>query len=155
MYRRILVPIDGSAASERGLDEAMRLAREREVDLQLVHVVDLHAFTGATADGAAALGESTLRVLHDAGRALLDRAQARLQAEGLQAGTRMVDSLAGAVAPAIVEASRAFRADLIVLGTHGRRGVRRMILGSDAAAVSTLADVPVMLVRGPEDPAGD
>lgn len=153
MYKRILVPVDGSATSNRGLDEAMALAKSSGGDLHLVHVIDLHAFMYASSDGMV-MADATLNSLHEAGRALLARFEAKVTGAGLKVSSGMVDTVAGTVGHAIVEQAQAFNADLIVMGTHGRRGVRRLILGSDAATVASLAKVPVLLVRGPETDKG-
>lgn len=82
MYKRILVPIDGSATSTRGLDEAMALARSGG-ELHLVHVIDLHSFMYASSDGMV-MADATLNSLHDAGRALLTRFEAKVAAAGLK-----------------------------------------------------------------------
>lgn len=145
MYRRILAPVDGSAASSRGLREAIRLARSARGRLRLLHVVDEVALIGGL-DGAQYTAD-VFDAARDAGKRLL--ARARLQAErgGVKAETVLIENFAGRVADLIVREARKWRADLLVLGTHGRRGLTRMVLGSDAELVVRAAPAPVLLLR--------
>lgn len=149
MYKRVLVPVDDSATSRRGLEEAMALAADQKAELRLLHVIDLHAVMYASADGTV-LTESTMKAVRDAGRALLDTAQAKAATAGVPVTSALVETAGGTVGETIVGQASDFKADLIVMGTHGRRGVRRLLLGSDAASVASLAKVPVLLVRASE-----
>jgi nucleotide-binding universal stress UspA family protein len=147
MYQRILVPVDGSPTSRSGLNEALRLAKATGARLRLLHVVDemmfvtsIPEFTAYTADLA--------RVLKEGGAEILKNALAQAQAAGVPAETQLVDSGTGRVADVIVAEAKTWPADLIVIGTHGRRGLRRLTLGSDAEEVVRSASAPVLLVRG-------
>ncbi|MDW8467612.1 MAG: universal stress protein [Burkholderiales bacterium] len=144
-YRRILVPVDGSAASAKGLAEAVRLAREGRARLRLLHVVDTYAAVSVPEIGAASVGP-VLEAIRAAGRKLLARAERAPARAGLKAETALVEAAGGRVADAIVEEAKRWRADLIVMGTHGRRGVGRMLMGSDAELVVRYSAVPVLLV---------
>jgi len=143
MYQRILVPVDGSAASNSGLDEAIRLARLAGGRLRLVHVVDdLVLSTGlefATCD--------VVGILVDAGAKILSAAKAKVEASGVAVDTFLSETLAERVSDVVVAQARQWNADLIVIGTHGRRGVRRLLIGSDAEQIVRAAPVPVLLVR--------
>ena len=145
MYRRILVPIDGSRTAARGLREAARLAKDQRARVRLVHIVDETMVLG--------LGEAgidlrpALAGLARSGRALLERTRRQAKKLGIAAETAFYESIARRPADAILREARRWRADLIVMGTHGRRGVRRLVLGSDAEQVVRLAEVPVLLVR--------
>lgn len=147
MYKRILVPVDGSPTANRGLKEALRLAKAHRARLCLLHVVE--EFFVAQAGEAIVYAEEMFDALKASGRKVLARGQAAAKRSGVRASTVLVESIAQPVADVIVRQARRFRADLIVLGTHGRRGVRRMVLGSDAEQVLRRAAVPVLLVRGP------
>ena len=147
MYKRILVAIDGSPASRRGLKEAIRLAKGARARLLLLHVIDevalVAAFPGAlhTVDMVAPVRE--------AGKTILARGREQAQLAGVSSQALLVESLEGSVAERIVREARRWRADLLVLGTHGRRGMRRMVMGSDAELVVREASTPVLLVRAP------
>jgi nucleotide-binding universal stress UspA family protein len=145
MYKRILVPVDGSPTSGRGLKEALRLAKVHRARLCLLHVVEQYFV--AQAGEAIVYAEDMFDALKAGGRKVLARAQATAKKAGVPAQSVLVESIAQPVADVIVRQARRFKADLIVLGTHGRRGVRRLVLGSDAEQVLRRSAVPVLLVR--------
>ena len=148
MYARILCPIDGSATSERGLDEAIRLARDQKARLRLLYVVDAHL---AAVDPYGTVNIADLMESSRAfGKELLDRASGQARADGVAVETATLDTLAGPVGETITDDARKWQAELIVMGTHGRRGVRRVVMGSDAELVVRTSPVPVLLVRAPE-----
>ena len=143
-YRRILVAVDGSAAAAKGLREAVRLAKEEDAQLVILHVVNEYvAF--ANLDGVPPV--DIVPMLREGGRKILAKAQAAAKKQGIEAKTVMRESIGGPAADAIVKEVKKQGADLIVLGTHGRRGVRRLVLGSDAEQVVRSSPVPVLLVR--------
>jgi nucleotide-binding universal stress UspA family protein len=145
-YRKILVAVDGSPASTRGLREAVRLAKSEEAELVIYNVVDeFYAF--ATPDAAVA-GVDLVPTLREGGKKVLAAAEKLARKEGLAPKMVMRETVGGAAADAIVREAKKQRADLIVLGTHGRRGVRRLVLGSDAEQVVRISSVPVLLVKG-------
>ena len=145
-YRRIVVAVDGSPTSMKGLREAIRLAKDGSGQLVLVHVVnEFVAF--ANLDGFAP-GVDLVPSLREGGRRILARAKALADKQRVRARTVMRETLGGPAADTIVREARKQRADLIVLGTHGRRGLRRAVLGSDAEQVVRRSPVPVLLVRG-------
>lgn len=146
MYQRILVPIDGSATSGKGLDEAVKLAQLTGAELLLVHVVDQLTFsTGLDPYGAYA--GDLITSMRAAGEAILAKAKAKVQEQGIKVEARLFDNFASRVSEMLVEQARSWGADLIVIGTHGRRGVSRWMLGSDAEQIVRMAPVPVLLVR--------
>jgi nucleotide-binding universal stress UspA family protein len=151
MYSRILCPIDGSATSERGLDEALRLARDQKARLRLLYVVDAHL---AAVDPYGTVNIADLMASSRAfGNELLERALARAKADGVDAEAATLDTLSGPVGETVTDDARNWKAELIVMGTHGRRGVRRVVMGSDAELVVRTSPVPVLLVRAPEGEA--
>jgi nucleotide-binding universal stress UspA family protein len=96
---------------------------------------------------ASNIGE-LLILLADAGEKILADAKRRAQERGIDADTVLHNNLGGRVCDVIVKEVVSWKADLIVIGTHGRRGAGRLLLGSDAERVLRLAPVPVLLVRG-------
>ncbi len=151
MYTRILVPVDGSSTSDRGLEEAIKLARLTGAQLRLLHVVDL--FTYATGMDGFSMTADLVPVLREAGERILKTGRTRVEAAGVPVETALLESLAGRVSDLVVADAKNFGADLIVIGTHGRRGVGRVFLGSDAEQIVRLAASPVLLVRSSEVPA--
>ena len=144
-YRKILVAVDGSAPATKGLREAIRLAKSEGARLFIMNVVDeFYAF--APLDGLAP-GVDLVPMLREGGEKVLARAKRVADAAKVKSTTVLREMLSGPAADPIVREARKVGADLIVLGTHGRRGVRRMVLGSDAEQVVRLASVPVLLVR--------
>lgn len=153
MYKKILVPIDGSATSARGLEEAIKLARLTGARLRLIHVVDELSFAMSAGYGLTYTGD-VLNVLREAGAEILSNAVTQAMAAGLEADSVLNDSFAGRVCDLVLAQAKAWGADLIVLGTHGRRGVGRMFMGSDAENVVRGATTPVLLVRAAADAGG-
>ena len=146
MYQRILVPLDGSATSLRGLDEAIRLAQLTGATLRLIHVVDeLKYVTGF--ESFASYSGDLVPLMAKAGSQLLEEGRERVQRAGIKAESVLFTSLAGRVSELVVDQAKAWQADLIVIGTHGRHGVARAMLGSDAEQVLRMAPVPVLLVN--------
>jgi nucleotide-binding universal stress UspA family protein len=146
MYRKILVPVDGSPTSARGLREALALAKDQRAKVRLVHVVDEGLAIGVVEAGIEF--EDLLDGLVKNGKAILKRARRSAEKQGVRAEGVLYEKVAGSAADSILREARKWGADLIVMGTHGRRGVRRVVLGSDAEQVVRTATVPVLLVRG-------
>lgn len=149
MYSHILVPYDGSATSRLGLDEAIRVARDFGSTLEVVHAVDdvslAFAIDAYYADAASWQGS-----LMEAGLRLVKEAEAIVTQAGVPVQTAVVHVLEGSMGEAIVNHANRSKAQLIVMGTHGRRGIGRAVLGSGAESVARLSAVPVLLVRRPE-----
>jgi len=148
MYQRILVPVDGSPTSNRGLDEAVRLARLTKGRLRLLHVIDELSLAGSM--GAYAAYSDWINVLRSNGAELLQQARSKVDAAGVAVDTVLHDNFTGPVHELAIDEARKWPADLIVIGTHGRRGLSRMVLGSSAEKILREAPVPVLLVRQPE-----
>jgi len=149
MYRKILVPIDGSSTSARGLDEAIKLAKGQKATLVILHVIDeMVAMYGA--DMVPVYIDKIFESLRKVGKATVAKAMARVRATGVKANAVLVEKVGGPVADVIVAQVKKQRADLIVIGTHGRRGVTRLVMGSDAEGVVRRSPVPVLLVRSRE-----
>lgn len=145
MYRKILVPIDGSETSAGGLNEAVKIARTLGSRIRLVHVVNEFVIDGAYSPGMYA--NDLFQSLRDTGRGILADAEALVRAAGVEVESELLESIGAPAADLIVAQARQWGADLIVMGTHGRRGLARLAMGSDAEQVVRLMAVPVMLVR--------
>jgi nucleotide-binding universal stress UspA family protein len=146
MSKRILVPIDGSRTSNRGLAEAIKMARSQKARLCLLHVVDERAVALSPEAGGVYL-DRLLNVMRESGKKILASAADSARQRGVKASTVLVENVTRTVADIVVAQARKFGADLIVIGTHGRRGVSRLVMGSDAENVVRTAPVPVLLVR--------
>ena len=152
MYQRILVPIDGSSTSDRGLTEAIAVARLTGANLRLLHVLDELVFVSGFETGATYMN-TVLPQLRLRSEQLLAAGRERAVAAGVGVDTLCVECFARRTADVIVEQAASWPADLIVLGTHGRRGASRVLLGSDAEQVLRMAPVPLLLVRSADNPA--
>ncbi|MDM0107742.1 universal stress protein [Variovorax sp. J22R24] len=149
MYQRILVPVDGSPTSTRGLDEAISIAKLTQGRLRLLHVIDELSFALAM-DAYSGYAGDWLNVLRDKGRKLLEDGKAAAQAAGVEADIVLCDTFSSSVHEQVTEEARKWSADLIVVGTHGRRGVGRFVMGSSAEYILRYATMPVLLVRAQE-----
>lgn len=145
MYKRIMVPIDGSETADRGLQEAIGLASHLKATLCLLNVTSDFPIMVEMANTIDV--EKYREGLHQYGVDLLAKAKATAAARDVQAETIMSDLRGGRVSEAIVREAQTAKCQLIVIGTHGRRGFRRAVLGSDAEAVVRTSPVPVLLVR--------
>lgn len=145
MYQRILVPLDGSPASEAGLREALMLARDAHAVVRLLHVIDEFALT---LDFGSPEGLDNVRsALHRYGEEILDKARAQAAEAGVQAETSKRLTSDRRVAQAVLAEAEDWKADLIAMGTNGRRGFSHLLLGSEAELVARSSPVPVLLVR--------
>jgi nucleotide-binding universal stress UspA family protein len=142
MFKQILVPVDGSDCSLHALDVAAAFAREQQARLSVVTVVD-PAKAAAMAFGEASMAAACMDALDDEGKTLVEDAVARVRATW----TADVAVLDGAPIDSIVEHARGTGADLIIIGSHGRSGLSRLVLGSVAEGVIRHSTVPVMVVR--------
>jgi len=152
MFQRILVPIDGSPTSNLGLRQAIKLAADQKATLFLLHVVDemvaTQGFDG-TMYVTAEYVDEFIAALRKSGNAILAKAAKLAEAAGVKAQTILAETVGHAVADVIIAQARKSRADVIVLGTHGRRGLTRIVMGSDAEGVIRATTLPVLLVRAP------
>lgn len=144
MYKKILVPVDGSAASRRGLEEAIEFAKSTGATIDLAHVVDEFV---VAARNAPAVWQQLSQALSETGEKVLADAEAVVRKHGVLCTSEMLAATDGGAASAIIDHAKKLPADLIVMGTHGRRGLRRLTLGSDAELVLRSSPVPVLMVR--------
>jgi nucleotide-binding universal stress UspA family protein len=145
MYRNILVPIDGSDTARRGLEEAIRLAKALGSRIRLAHVVNERA--GVPADLVGVDLRSVVEDQRRGGEQLLSAAHDRVRKEAIEADTLLIEAWGGGAGGLIAQHAKDWPAELIVCGTHGRRGLARLLMGSDAEEIVRQSPVPVLLVR--------
>jgi len=145
MYERILVPYDGSESSRAGLREAVGLAADSGATLVVLHVVsELPLLMGAEA--YVNYGELA-ELLMKTGHQLAQEAVGIAEKDGVKCEAKVIDGGATPVCDVILDQIAAQRCDLVVMGTHGRRGLKRLTLGSDAELVVRRSSVPVLLAK--------
>jgi nucleotide-binding universal stress UspA family protein len=149
MYARILVPVDGSPTSKRGVAEAVKLAALTGGRIKFLHAIDMLSFAAVPEFGMTATPQ-LLDKLREGGLAILAGAKEVAAKAGIGCDAALVDNLTGRVCELVIDEAKTWDADLIVIGTHGRRGVGRLLLGSDAEQIVRLSPVPVLLVRAEE-----
>lgn len=147
-YKRILVPIDGSATAKAGLKEALKLAKTPGTRLRLLHVVDESPLLSLPEAGYTI--DTVIDDLKRSGKELLANVAKTVAAQGAKCETALIESMGVRVADQITADAQSWRADLIVIGTHGRRGMQRLLMGSDAELVVRNTTIPVLLVHGPQ-----
>lgn len=148
MYSRLLVPLDGSPTANLALKHAAVLARLSGATVVLLHIIEELKHSRGFERPLVYIREVKPGFLA-AGQKLLDEAALGLKQEGLTVETVLLESAGERVSVLIAQQALNSHCDLVVLGTHGRRGVERMLMGSDAEQVARIAPVPVMLVRQP------
>ena len=145
MYQRILVPIDGSATSERALDEAIKFAQQQNSRIELIHVLeDIWYFDNENYLNYAEL----VQTMRYSGEKILAQAQNKFLQAGVMVDIRLLETQGERVANVIINEAKNSLADLIIIGTHGRSGFSRMLMGSIAEGVVRMAHIPILLIRG-------
>ncbi|WP_049986980.1 universal stress protein [Halobellus rufus] len=138
MYETILVPTDGSDQADAALDHALSLARQHDATVHLLYVAD------SNRDSVTTLGGEVVDALEQEGERILAETM-----EGLDGTVDVVDAIeTGGPVETILDYAELVEADLVVMGTHGRRGLDRYLLGSTTERVVRLSPVPVLTVRG-------
>lgn len=146
MFKRILVPVDGSETSTKALVEALQLARESGGQVRIMHLVEGLTPMAMDPYGAAWTGDM-LDALKKGGEQILSDSLEIARAAGVPADTEIFDTFGERLAEAVVDAVSRFKADLVVVGTHGRRGIPRLLLGSGAEEIVRMVPVPVLVMR--------
>jgi nucleotide-binding universal stress UspA family protein len=145
MYKRILVPVDGSDTSGKALAEAIGLAREGGGQIHLLHSVDELAYLGAY-DYVGAV----INLVRENGAKVLAEAADSCRAAGVDAVSTFLDAPGQRLGDSVAQLATQWKADLIVVGSHGRRGFNRLVMGSGAEQIIRLAPAPVLVIRGGE-----
>ncbi len=148
MYERILVATDGSELSELAVTSAIDLALLTQAELIAVKVV--HHYPASYFEGSLLLSQmevSRLREQADTeSQRVVDAVKAAAEAKGVK-NARAIVMQSELVSEAIIEAARVHKCDLIVMASHGRRGIRRLLMGSETLHVLTHSHTPVLVLR--------
>jgi nucleotide-binding universal stress UspA family protein len=141
-FQKILVPVDGSSTSNKALDYALQLAKQDYSQVRVLHAIDELGYLSSYEYS----GELLATARKNANQ-VLQNAVIAAQARNVPADTRLVDQPGQRLGQTVADEAANWKADLIVLGTHGRRGVGRVLLGSGAEQIIRMAPVPVLIVR--------
>jgi nucleotide-binding universal stress UspA family protein len=147
MFKRILVAVDGSDTAAQALQEAIKLAKEMQAQLRIVHAVDT---VNINLDTEFPFPPEISDSLIKAGQAVLHKAEAVAKKAGIAVESHLIkiDTMGNRIPEVIAADADAWRADLIVICTHGRKGLSRLFLGSIAEGIVRVASKPVLLIRG-------
>lgn len=145
MYQKILVAVDGSATSLRGLEEAIRVAKATGGRLLLVHVLNTLILQSEIA--STAYYQALADAIRASGSKILEHAAIVARDAAVPFDQKTIEKVDARASEEIIAEAKSWPADLIVLGTHGRRGLTRLVMGSDAERVLRQSPVPVLLVR--------
>jgi nucleotide-binding universal stress UspA family protein len=144
MFTKMIVPVDGSKPSDAALALALRLAADQHASMLLVHVVETAKLAAAFEPYGGSGGEVAIEAAYDAGRSMLREAAQAADRAGITNLSELVD---GDCVKRIVAVAQSSKADLIVIGSHGRGGLARAVLGSVAEGVLRKASIPVLVTR--------
>ncbi|MEO6421275.1 MAG: universal stress protein [Candidatus Nitrotoga sp.] len=147
MYKRIAVAVDGSETSDKALDEATKLAQEMSSIILLLHMREEMAIMWEPDGMNMILMQDSLNAVSDAGRELLAKHSRQLTEQGVTVETILVETYGGHTGSVISEEAQKWNADLLVVGTHGHKGIEHLLMGSVAEGVARSASMPVLLVR--------
>lgn len=149
MYKRIMVGIDESFMNTKVLDTAIELAKASGAELAICHAVDETIFASRQMEmmlpNSVGKAEYKLRL---GASGLLGKAVETARAAGVAAQSRLIESEVSHVSDMLADAAAQWKADLIVVGTHGRRGMERYFVGSVAERLVRKAETSLLLVRG-------
>jgi nucleotide-binding universal stress UspA family protein len=143
LFKKILVPIDGSDTADKAMRMALDMARESLASVRFMHVIDDDRYFNSY-EFSAELRTDAL----DSAKKLLQNAMDAAAALGVNADTQLINKPGQRLGENVADEAQSWGADLVVVGTHGRRGLGRMLLGSGAEQVVRLSPVPVLMVRG-------
>lgn len=146
MFRRILVGYDGSDVARQALGKAVQFTKDQHAQLRIVTVVDLTPLYWQALPGLD-LGQIEQEVIQHTQKELNDAVDLARR-EGITPETKIARAGGRRVSDTIIKEAKSWPADLVVLGTSGRGGIERFLLGSVAEGVARSSPVPVMLVRG-------
>lgn len=144
MFKHILVPVDGSKTAELAVGKAIGLAQAFASRVTVIYVIDPYPFTGVGTDFAYGQAEYLSAATAEANAAVKAAREAFADAT-ITVATSVVES--HTAWRGIVEAGDSLQADLIVMGSHGRNGLEKLVLGSVAQAVLSHTKLPVLVVR--------
>ncbi|ACC74628.1 universal stress protein [Paraburkholderia phymatum] len=148
MYPRIMVAIDGSDTSKLALDEAIRIAKAGPSNVLAVLVFESEA--EVVGYGGLVIPNSQVEELRATALSILGEAKETLDQNGVAGGGELIEKPSEKIdiATLLQQQAERWEANLVVLGTHGRRGLQRMVIGSVAESFVRQSNCPVLLVRG-------
>ena len=144
MFKHILVPVDGSSTSQAAVGKATELAKAFGSTVTVIYVIDPYPFTGVGTDFAYGQAEYLSAATAEANTAV-HAAKDSFTAAGVTVDTSIIE--AHTAWRGIVEAGESLQADLIVMGSHGRSGLEKLVLGSVTQAVLSHTKLPVLVTR--------
>ena len=144
MFKHILVPVDGSSTAQLAVDKAIGLAKAFGSRVTTIFVIDPYPFTGVGTDFAYGQAEYLSAATAEA-NAAIKAARTALEAAGVDVSSSVVES--HAAWRGVVESANSIPADLIVMGSHGRSGLEKLVLGSVTQAGLSHTHLPVLVVR--------
>jgi nucleotide-binding universal stress UspA family protein len=144
MFKRILVPVDGSTTAQLAVEKALGLAQKFDSLVSVIYIIDPYPFTGVGTDFAYGQTEY-LSAATAEGNAAISAAKTQLEAAGIAVETAVIE--AHATWRGVVQTAQDQQADLIVMGSHGRSGLEKLVLGSVTQAVLAHTNCPVLVVR--------
>lgn len=148
MYKRIAVAVDGSKTSDKALREAINLAREMDAGILLLHASEEMPVMWEPGGTNMMPTQDIMQAISEAGKVLLEKQRAQVAGQGVAVETKLAETYGGRVGGIISEEAQKWNADLLVLGTHGRKGLDHLLMGSVAEQVMRTASMPVLLIRG-------
>ena len=144
MFSHILVPVDGSSTSRNAIQKALSLAEAFKSSVTVIYVIDPYAFTGVGTDFSYGQAEYLFAATAEADLAI-NAARKVFEERGITVKSSVVEG--HAVYRGILKTAEAINADLVVMGSHGRRGLEKLVLGSVTAQVLSHAHLSVLVVR--------
>ena len=144
MFKHILVPVDGSSTAQLAVDKAIGLAKAFGARVSAIFVIDPYPFTGVGTDFAYGQAEYLSAATAEA-NAAIKAAKTMFEGAGVSVATSVVE--AHTAWRGVVQAAESMQADLIVMGSHGRSGLEKLVLGSVTQAVLAHTRLPVLVVR--------
>ena len=147
MYKRIMVATDGSHLSQKAVLSAIEMALQFKAELLAVNVIP--HYIQAYFEGSFAVSEVDSQKMEEqwahAAQKILDKVVQQAKDKGVDAQTAVVKS--DDIAQGVTDKAGSFKADVIVMASHGRKGIKRLLLGSETLAVLTHVKVPVLVLR--------
>ncbi|MFH0131887.1 universal stress protein [Variovorax sp. VaC1] len=147
MFKRILVATDGSTLSKKAVTSAIALAAQNDADLVALNVIPRYPrsyFEGSMTFSAEDIGRIE-KQWADKAQEMLDAVSARAKQSGVRVRTATANS--DLVAESIIAAAKKYKSDLIVMASHGRKGIKRLLLGSETQHVLARSTLPVLVLR--------
>ena len=151
MFKRIIVPVDGSQTANKALTVALQMARDSGGCVRIIHVIEGTSYNSGAVQTTSFPGDM-MASIRGAAAKILEDALVLAQPFGVTVDTKLLDTFDGRLADAVGDTATEWNADLIVVGTHGRRGIGRLLMGSGAEQIMRQSPLPVLVIRA-QDPA--